>query len=362
MKQLQSPPAHPYRTNLDYQAPWYLQDGFIQTVAASYWYGTTWGWWGEAAPWLSHLPAVPWQEHIFRGAEGVPLWGLWSCPPAAKGTLILNYGITGTVRDAWYAHILARKAYARGFAVLLYDWRGHGKTAELSPAPSSDGWREGSDLVQLAWQLIALGCPDTVALAGFSLGGQLALWGLKAAVEEGCTPICAGAVLAPNLESNRSLDYLLTTRIGRIIEGRLTAELRVEARKRQERFPEAVKQGAAERVDSIRAFDREMVIDYYGFPSTEDYYQKTSGLYLLDRIQLPYLLIYAADDPMFIPDLVPEIQQRCGQNPLANLLLTSRGGHVAHINRRNRLEDRFWGLNRMLDFCQERTFGGIQDC
>ncbi|MDY7015175.1 MAG: alpha/beta fold hydrolase, partial [Cyanobacteriota bacterium] len=210
-----------------YQPPWPLQDGFVQTVATSYWYGLTWEWWGDRMSWLSHLPSIPWQARVFRGAEGVPLWGLWSCPQPAKATLILNYGITGTTDGAWYAHVLARKAHARGWAVLLYDWRGHGKTAELSPVPSSDGWREGADLVRLAQQLVELGCPAPVALAGFSLGGQLVLWGLKAAVEEGCDLIGTGAVLSPNLESNLSLDYLRTTVIGRAIEQALTRELRV---------------------------------------------------------------------------------------------------------------------------------------
>ncbi|MDY6783968.1 MAG: alpha/beta fold hydrolase [Cyanobacteriota bacterium] len=338
-----------------YQPPWSLQDGFVQTLATSYWYGLTWGAWGDRVPWLSHLPAVPWQAHTFQGAEGVPLWGIWSCPPGAKATLILNYGITGTTDTAWYAHVLARKAYARGWAVLLYDWRGHGKSAERSPVPCSDGWREGSDLVQLAQQLVKLGCPAPVALAGFSLGGQVVLWGLKAAVEEDCDLICAGTVLSPNLESNRSLDYLQTTVIGRAIEQTLTRELQVEARRRFKRFPEAVKPGAAERVDSIRAFDREMVIDYYGFASTQDYYLKTSGLYLLDRLELPFLVIYAADDPMFAPDLVPEIQQRMEQNSRASLMLTARGGHVSHIARRRGVEDEFWGLNRMLEFCDRQV-------
>lgn len=357
MKQLQNRQSVRQASKFDYQPPWYFQDGFVQTVATSYWYGKTWSWWGDRVPWFSHLPAIPWQEKVFHGADGVPLWGLWSCPKSAKATLILNYGITGTTDGAWYARVLARKAYNRGWAVLLYDWRGHGKTAELSPVPSSDGWREGSDQVQLAEQLVALGCPSTVVLAGFSLGGQLVLWGLKAAVEEGCDLIRAGAVLSPNLESNRSLDYLLTTTVGRAIEQALTRELQVEARKRQERFPNAVKAGTVERVNSIRAFDREMVIDYYGFSSVEEYYQKTSGLYLLDRLTLPYLAIYAADDPMFAPDLVPEIRQRSQQNPYARLLLTELGGHVSHISQKTRIEDEFWGINRMLEFCEEQAIG-----
>lgn len=346
-------------SGLPYLAPWYLQDGLVQTLVTSCTYAMTWRWWGDRAPWLSHLPVIPWQGQVFKGAEDVPLWGLWSCPPGAQATVILNYGITGEIGSAWYAHVFARKAYARGWAVLIYDWRGHGKTATLSPVPPSDGWREGSDQLKLAEQLIALGCPPQVALVGFSLGGQLALWGLKAAVEENSPYIRTAAVLDPSLESNRSLDYLLCTPAGRAIEQTLTEQLRQEAKKQRDRFPETVKSGAIERIDSIRAFDREMVIDYYGFASVAEYYRKTSALYLLDRLTLPYLIVYAADDPVFDPSLVPEIKLRVNQSAYGHLLLTSQGGHVSHIGTKTENEDEFWAFNRMLEFCSEKLFGTL---
>jgi hypothetical protein len=277
---------------------------------------------------------------------------MWSCPSNAKATLIISYGITGQAQTAWYAHTLARKAYSRGWAVMIYDWRGHGRTAELSPVPSSDGWREGEDQLHMATQLVAMGCPEPVALVGFSLGGQLTLWGLKAAVEQNSSLVRCGAVLAPNLESNRSLDYLLSTPAGRVIEQTLARQLKMEAEKRLGHFPEAVKPDAVERVNSIRTFDEYMVIDYYGFASVSDYYQKTSGLYLLDTLALPYLVIYATDDPMFDPTLVPELEQRTNSNPHAHLILTAQGGHVAHISTGTKEEDEFWALNRLLEFCE----------
>lgn len=199
-----------------------------------------------------------------------------------------------------------------------------------------------------------MGCPDLVALAGLSLGGQLTLWGLKAAIEQNCSLIKCGAVLSPNLESNRSLDYLLSSPAGRAIEQTLTKQLQQEARKRLERFPDAVNPEAVEQVNSIRAFDQHMVIDYYGFPSVIEYYQKTSGLYLLDTLTLPYLVVYAEDDPLFDPQLVADLQQRIDSNPYAHLILTAQGGHVSHISTPTAQEDEFWGLNRLLEFCENQ--------
>ena len=336
--------------NHDYRHPWYFSNGLLQTLIISYWYTNSWQHQKNQAPWLSHLNPIPWQEHIFQGADEVPLWGVWSCPPKAQGSIIINYGITGNIQRAWYAEVLARKAYAQGWAVVLYDWRGHGKTAELSPTPPADGWREGMDQVKIAQQLIKLGCPAPVIVTGFSLGGQLALWGLKAATESNCSLIKGGAVLSPNLESSLSLAHLVSTPMGRAIERFLTKGLREEVAHRQKLFPHSVQPGTLERIDSIKAFDREIVLDYYGFASVEDYYQKTSGLYLLDQLKLPYLVVYAADDPMFAPQLIPEIQRRMATNPYGHLLMTPKGGHVCHIGISNSIEDQFWGINRLLEF------------
>ncbi|MEG4575277.1 alpha/beta fold hydrolase [Microcoleus sp. N3A4] len=337
---------------LPYQAPWYLKNGSIMTVATDLWYGTTWRWWGDRVTWLRYLPKVPWQEHIFTGAEGVPLWGLWSCPTHAKGTIILNLGITAQVKNAWYAHIFARKAYNAGFAVLLYDWRGHGRTAELSPVPSSYGWREGEDQVNMAAQLVAMGCPDRVALVGFSIGGQLALWGLKAAIEQDCPFICGAAALSCHLESTRSLAHLRSTTVGRIIEQHFVKNLCAEAEKRRQLFPYTVKPGAVERIKSIDSFDREIAIDYYGFTSVAEYYQKTSAIYFLDKLTLPYLIVYSQDDPMFDPKLIAEVEQLTDGNPNAHFILTQFGGHTAHVGVNTGSEDNFWGMNRLLEFCE----------
>jgi predicted alpha/beta-fold hydrolase len=77
----------------------------------------------------------------------------------------------------------------------------------------------------------------------------------------------------------------------------------------------------------IDSYDREMVIDYYGFNSVEEYYRQTSALYFLDRLTLPYLIIYSQDDPMFEPDILPQMKQQMAQKPNAHLILTEKGGH-----------------------------------
>lgn len=336
-----------------YRAPWYFQDGLVQTLLASTQHGGAWVRRGERSPLAPRLPALSWQDHIFAGAEGVPLAGRYCARPGrkARGTIIACYGITGTMQTCWYIHYLARKAFARGYDVVIYDWRGHGQSAALSVVPPSDGWRDGEDILHIARQAFELGCTAPAIPVGFSLGGQLVLWSLKAAHQLGDTAIAGACTVCPNLESSWSLAFLRTTVGGRLIEDALVRELCREVRLRIERYPEHVPEGILNRLKVIPDFDRELVIGYYGFPSVEEYYRQTSGLYLLENLHLPNLILYAADDPMFDPRIVGELERRSGKNSHTKLLLTNRGGHVGYIGLPTRFEDEFWALNRVLDFC-----------
>ncbi len=337
-----------------YQAPWYYQNGFVQTVAVSLQHGNAWLEQGEKSPLAPPLPVPPWQDYVFKGAEDVPIAGRYACHPGGgRGTVVGCYGITGSMQTSWYVHYLARKAFDRGYDVVIFDWRGHGRTAELSPVPPSDGWRDGEDIVRIAEQAFTLGCRAPAVAVGFSLGGQLVLWSLKAARTLKSAAVVGACTICPNLESNWSLANLRTTMAGRAIEDALVRELRLEVKRRLERYPETVPVGVLDRVHYISDFDRELVIDYYGFPSVEEYYRKTSGLYLLADLTLPHLLLYAADDPMFDPRIVGELERRCGPNPHAKLVITKQGGHVSYIGVPGDGEDEFWALNRAIEFCDK---------
>ncbi len=77
-------------------------------------------------------------------------------------------GFTGVLDNQWFLRLLGRKAFARGYAVVLFDWRAHGKTAELSPTLTSDGLYEREDFVRIA-AAKAMGCPPHSGL-------QASLW------------------------------------------------------------------------------------------------------------------------------------------------------------------------------------------
>lgn len=346
--------------SIPYQAPWPFTNGLLMTINAGLWAGKNW------QTTLAE-PEPIYQEKVFIGAQGVPIFGLVAIPPNPKGTIVGTYGITGDLENQWFLRIMGRKAYAQGYAVIIYDWRAHGKTAKLSPTLTSDGLYEGEDFVRIAAAAKAMGCPAPFWFTAFSLGGLLALWGVKAAQDlpawgadlaltlddiGGCAVIC------PALESLRSLQYLVKAPLGKYLEKAITRKLKQLLYGLQQAHPNTFDPAAVERVSSIWSFDHEMVIGRLGFKSVEDYYRATSGLYLLPKLKKPTLIIYAADDPLFDPALVPDIQTRCAANPAVDLLLTEQGGHVGYISstacqRQSQDLDRWWAWNRVFDWCND---------
>ncbi len=305
------------------------------------------------------------QERIFAGAGGVPIFGIVAIPDNPQGTIVGTYGITGDLDNQWFLRLLGRKAFAQGYAVVLFDWRGHGKTAELSPALSSDGLYEGEDFVRIAAQSKEMGCPAPFWFTGYSLGGQLALWAVKAGqtvttwgqelgLQE--SEIGGGAVICPSLDSNRSLSYLVKDKWGRYLEQAITRQLKKLAWQIYQAHPEAIELDAIERTNSIRGFDHELVIKRLGFSSVEEYYDASSGLQLLPQLKKPTLILYAADDPLFDPRIVPDLQAACASNPAIDLVLTAHGGHVGYLSsqvgqRQAKDPDCWWAWNRVLDWC-----------
>jgi uncharacterized protein len=338
-----------------YTAPWWLPNGLAMTLYMS-----------AVAPkdWQSTLtePEPNYTEQIYQGiqtnSQDVSIFALRS-PIGKKGTVIATYGITGSLEDQFLLRILGRKLVARDYGAILFDWRAHGKTALLSPVLTSDGIYEGDDFVQIALQARNQGYLPPFYFMGYSLGGQLALWGAKVGSESkelgtdfgGCVAVC------PNLDANRSMSYLVSSAVGRKIEQAIARNLKKLAIEIAAAHPGFLDPEAVKRANSITTFDRELVIRLLGFATVEDYYNASSPMPFLANLTAPTAIFYAADDPMFDPALIPELQQIAQQNPNLDLILTANGGHVGYISSpacQSQWSDRdpWWMWNRTLEWLE----------
>ncbi len=308
------------------------------------------------------------REIIFTGAQDTPIFGLVAIPDNPQGTIVATYGITGDLDNQWFLKILARKAYHRGYAVVIFDWRAHGKTARLSPSLTSDGIYEGQDFVYIADQAKKLGCPAPFWFAGYSLGGQLALWGvyysqlLKTALKP--DDIAGTAVICPNLDANRSLVYLERQLLGKYIEKAIAKNLKQLALQLHAYHPQDFDLAAIARANTIREFDRELVIDRLGLATVAEYYRASSPLPILPKINKPTLILYAADDPMFDPTIIDDLIAVCAENKILELIFTECGGHVGYLSSKycqqyHQDKDPWWAWNRILNWTEKQRLDRI---
>lgn len=346
-----------------YTPHWSLQNGLAMTLYTAWWGSRNW-------EQTTSDPEPPYQPQTFMGAGQVPIFGLVAIPEQPRGTIVATYGITGSLDNQWFLRLLGRKAFAQGYAIVLFDWRAHGKTAQLSPTLTSDGLFEGEDFVRIAAQAKGMGCPAPFWFTAYSLGGQLALWAIKAAqtvatwgadLDLTNSEIGGGAVICPSLDSNRSLNYLVGSAVGRQLEQAIARQLKLLAVQIDQFHPQTLDPAAIARVNSIRSFDHELVIQPLGFSSVEDYYDASSALFQLPCLKKPTLILYAADDPMFDPSIIPELQAVCAENPALDLLLSAHGGHVSYLSspvgqRQSGDPDPWWAWNRILDWLNQQTF------
>jgi predicted alpha/beta-fold hydrolase len=79
-------------------------------------------------------------------------------------------------------------------------------------------------------------------------------------------------------------------------------------------------------VRTVRAYDELVIAPMHGFPNAHDYYVRTSSGPLLGQIEVPTLLVHAADDPMVTePSVRPSLRQA---SRAIRIAWSERGGHV----------------------------------
>lgn len=338
--------------NRSFSPPWLLNNGLSMTLYSAFRSRKIWS--------KTLVETEPeYKKVVFTHGE-VPLFAWVAIPQNPQGTIIGTYGITGNLDNQWFLKILGRKAYAQNYAVVLFDWRAHGESAKLSSALTSDGINEGKDFVSVASESKAMGCPAPFWFTGYSLGGQLALWGVYYSqfLELGdlkTADVSGGAVICPNLDSNRSLTYLTKHPLGRYIEKAIAKELKKLVLQIDTYHPQELDLKAIERANTISDFDHELVISRLGFASVEEYFAASSPFQILPKINKPTLILYAEDDPMYDPSIILDLETVCQNNEALDLVLTKSGGHVSHISsvanqKANGDRDCWWAWNRLLDW------------
>ena len=273
-------------------------------------------------------------------------------PGEPRRTLILLHGLEGSSM-AHYMRGISEKAWAAGWNVVRLNQRNCGGTERLSRGLYHSGLTHDVHFVMR--ELLQRDGVPAVAVAGYSLGGNLALklaGELGDAAPEGLAAVCAVsptmdlAVCVKALERRSNIPY----------EWNFVRNLKGRMRRKAAAFPGSFSLDPLKRIWTVRQFDEAYTAPHHGFRDASDYYYRASAMRVIDRIRVPALIIAAEDDP-FVPASTfrdPAVTS----NPNITVVLTPHGGHCAYVERGDGSYDGYWAEREIVRFIDWQVMRG----
>jgi uncharacterized protein len=271
----------------------------------------------------------------------------WQAEPWAHATLVALHGLNGS-SEAHYMCGLAAKAFARGMNVVRLNQRNCGDTEHLSEGLFHSGLT--ADAAHLVHELTDVDGLPAIAVAGYSLGGNLAL---KLAGEYGAfapKTLIGVAAVSPIIEISECTRAL--ERPGNALyQWNFVRDLKRRMRRKHQCNPGHFDLTKLDAIKTVREFDEAYTAPYFGFRNAEDYYHRASAMRVIDRVRVPALVITAEDDP-FVPSQ-PFRDPKVTGNPHIDLRISAHGGHCGFVGEQSANDDGYWAENQIVQFLSE---------
>ncbi len=289
----------------------------------------------------------------------------WQADRANALTVIVVHGLEGS-SESQYMLGMTEKALGAGMNVIRYNQRNCGGTDALAPVLYHSGL--SCDIEAVACAVIERDRISRLALAGFSMGGNLVLklageWG-----DHGPSQFRAVAACCPALDLAASADALHEP-ANRIYESYFLWALGRRMRQKARLFPGHFDRARLCGIRSLREFDDKVTAYYCGFQGAVDYYDRASAAHVVDKISVPALILHSANDPFI--RITPETRRKVLANPNIRFVETEDGGHCAFIGSRSRTpngtrtkpdqprqpnesrDDGFWAETEIVNFLRQ---------
>ncbi len=308
-----------------------VRGGHAQTILGCYLPGMKW-----APQSKQHLVALPDGDRIVLH-EDVPL-GVQE----PDRVVLLIHGLGGS-HQSTYMQRTAAKLVEKGVRVFRMDLRGCGAGTALAKLPVHAGRSEDVGVV-LAYLMEA--CADTpIFLVGFSMGGNLVLKLLGEMGRQRPANLAGAMAVAPPIDlidCSRNMER----GVNRLYNRSFLRSLLRAAAMRRERVPKEFDPPLLPLPQKLRDFDERFTAPLAGYASAEEYYHRASSRPLLQEIQVPTVVVAAADDP--IVPVGPFESATYSQS--TQLLIVPSGGHLGFFGVKGADPDRRWMDWRVVDW------------
>jgi uncharacterized protein len=258
-------------------------------------------------------------------------------------TVLLLHGLEGSSL-AHYMWGLSDKAWAAGWNVVRLNQRNCGQTEHLSRGLYHSGLTH--DPIFVLRELIAADRVDVLAVAGYSLGGNLTLK-LAGELRDTMPELKAVCAVSPVMDLGRCVEAL-ERRSNYPYQWNFVRNLKGRMRRKAATFPDVYDLSPLPRIWTVRQFDEAYTAPHHGFRDATDYYHRASAMRVIERIAIPALILTAEDDPFVPAD--PFRDPAVTNNPNITVAVTPHGGHCAYVERSRPGYDGYWAEREVVRF------------
>jgi len=257
-----------------------------------------------------------------------------------KRLLVVLHGLEGST-DRPYMRGMVRCAGDNNWDALALNFRGC--SGEDNRQVRTYHMGETSDLNYVVWYALEKRNYASVALAGFSLGGNVVLMYLGRDRSDVPDAVVGGVAFSVPCHIPSANDCINNWE-NAVYRYRFMRTLNQKLRQKAMRFPEVLPNPAVKSTDFF-SFDDYFTAPVHGFSDAQDYWESCSSLLYLPDIQKPTLLINAWDDTFLSRECYPE--KLAAKHPSFYLEVPRWGGHVGFYTPGERY---FWSEKRALEF------------
>src|SRR5206468_12079459 len=185
----------------------------------------------------------------------------WQPQPWNHAALIILHGLNGS-SDAHYVRGIAAKAFARGMNVVRLNQRNCNDTDHLSAGLFHSGLT--ADAKYVLDELTAVDGISAIGVAGYSLGGNLALKLAGEYADQAPAALAAVAAVSPILEIGECVRAL--ERRGNVLyQWNFVRDLKRRMRRKNRFWPGRYDISQLGRIRTVREFDEAYTAPHFGF-------------------------------------------------------------------------------------------------
>jgi predicted alpha/beta-fold hydrolase len=242
--------------------------------------------------------------------------------------LLIAHGLEGTI-EAKYAHGLMEQAARIGWSADMLMFRSCDGVLNKAPRLYHSG--ETAD-IDLTIRYLAAECPESpLHVCGISLGGNVVLKWLGEQGSAAQHLVRSAAAVSVPFDLAAGSRYL-ERGLSRLYTRHFLTTLKPKALAKAAQFPGRLDADKIAAARTFWDFDDAATAPLHGFRDAADYYERSSSIRFLHRVQVRTLLLSALDDPFVPPEVTEAASDECRRSSSIEMRVTGRGGHVGWIS------------------------------